>query len=85
MSHRGSNSGRSSKKQSTGEYSYSGNSTYAYSSQSTTSTPARQGDQSKWRWNCCSCGFQNNSYNYDTSCASCGHHRDHNCQIWGLS
>ncbi|KAI0100520.1 hypothetical protein GGR51DRAFT_532333 [Nemania sp. FL0031] len=62
---------------------YSGNSSYSYASQPL--SESGKGEQSKWRWNCCGCGFQNNSYNYNTTCATCGHHRDHNCQIWGQS
>ncbi|KAI1365124.1 hypothetical protein F5Y08DRAFT_304936 [Xylaria arbuscula] len=43
-----------------------------------------QPDESKWRWNCCGCGFQNLNYNDDKSCVSCAHSRDSNCKVWAV-
>ncbi|KAI1359982.1 hypothetical protein F5Y08DRAFT_344152 [Xylaria arbuscula] len=44
-----------------------------------------QEDKSKWRWNCCGCGFQNLSYTYEPSCSSCAHRRDTNCKVWAVA
>ncbi|KAI1359950.1 hypothetical protein F5Y08DRAFT_62071 [Xylaria arbuscula] len=41
-------------------------------------------DESKWRWNCCGCGFQNLSYTYEPSCSRCQHRRDTTCKVWSL-
>ncbi|KAI0907648.1 hypothetical protein F4823DRAFT_547574 [Ustulina deusta] len=42
-------------------------------------------DQSRWRWNCCSCSFANNSYTYDRECPMCGVQRCINCLVHEVS
>ncbi|KAI0435610.1 hypothetical protein F4803DRAFT_300804 [Xylaria telfairii] len=44
-----------------------------------------QPDKAKWRWNCCGCGFQNLSYNWDVSCPGCAHRRDGDCRLWAIA
>ncbi|KAI1130826.1 hypothetical protein F5Y10DRAFT_103409 [Nemania abortiva] len=57
---------------------------YSSSARAAYGSGDRGDDQSKWRWNCCNCSFTNLSYNYVSSCPSCGHNRDSSCTLWML-
>ncbi|KAI0404130.1 hypothetical protein F4802DRAFT_569018 [Xylaria palmicola] len=39
-------------------------------------------NKSKWRWNCCDCGWESLSYVYDPGCTNCAHRRDAHCSVW---